>query len=167
MLDLCLKHANIWSAYGGIMNLIQKLILKQYCGNKAFNQIIEECLQFEELDTYLACLDMKAKFEQEDFVAIDNMATLHNIIKQETILLKILQSKFVEVVLESGANQSGILLNATILQDQLGDEDIILNEVDDNKTLHKVYIIVKEIKQALELMQVQEKSLIQNCKTFM
>ena len=140
------------------MNLMKKLTLRQYTQNKVFNKIIEDCLQFKELDEYLKCLDMQACLQQGDYLESESMARMNKLKQYETSTIKVLQSKMVEIVLSSGIRQEYAIHTASIIEEQLGDEDFVDNQIDNN-FLAKLYIIVKEIRQALELIKPQEKSL--------
>ncbi len=134
------------------MNLIQKITLKQYCKNKTFNQIIEQCLQFKELNEYLNCLDLQAELMQDDFISPDNMIHINKLKHNENTLLAVIQSKIVEIVLLSGIKNTDALYNAALIQEMLGDEDSVSEEYGNRQSLYKIYIICKEMIRAFELI---------------
>ena len=69
---------------------------------------------------------------------------------KENTLLSVIQSKVVETVLASGIKNADVLYNATLIQEVLGDEDGVAVEYECRQNVYKVYIICKEIKEALE-----------------
>lgn len=138
------------------MTIIKQLI-KTLCNrNENFNKIINQCLKLKELNMYLYNLDVQAQLSEE----YGNNVQEIEIMEREATLLKILQSKILEIVLNSGMEQSEVLFNARIIKDDLDEADMVELETSQTIPAYKIYMIVKIIVDNLEVVNLQTKNSI-------
>ena len=138
------------------MTIIKQLI-KTLCNrNENFNKIINQCLKLKELNMYLYNLDVQAQLSEE----CGNNVQEIEIMEREATLLKILQSKILEIVLNSGMEQSEVLFNARIIKDDLDEADMVELETSQTIPAYKIYMIVKIIVDNLEVVNLQTKNSI-------
>ena len=105
---------------------------------------------------YLYNLDVQAQLSEE----YGNNVQEIEIMEREATLLKILQSKILEIVLNSGMEQSEVLFNARIIKDDLDEADMVELETSQTIPAYKSYMIVKIIVDNLEVVNLQTKNSI-------
>lgn len=138
------------------MTIIKQLIKNLCYSHGNFNRIINQCLTLKELDMYLNDLDIQAQLTEEQYINGQE----NEFAKRDAILLKILQSKILEIVLNSDIDKSEIIYNARLIKEELDEADMIELENAQNIPVYKIYMIVKIIVDNLEVVNLQTKNSI-------
>lgn len=123
------------------------------------NQIMQQSINLNEVNLYLSNIDKLAMLCEEGDLSEKEIYLEQYLHKQNSQLLKILQSKILEIILDSNIQFDTIINHAQKVKMVLGDSDICALQQSGNIKLMEEYVVAKIIAEDLDMRHLHEKSL--------
>ena len=141
------------------MTIINDLILKQNTLHQKYRNVIEKCVQLNNISIYLHNLDKIAILNNDEHSREKNIQAINSLEKQNEEILHHLKTEINEIIFMCNPNQEELLNYCNLIKHKLSNElDMISLPAEKSYTAYKMYLSA-DIISGILMTKHQEKTL--------